>query len=302
LVGRAFTPPLVDALRPTIESCVTKLLDRVAGNRSIDAIADFASPLPTAVIGEMLGVPAEVRKRLSKWSVVMSASLEPTAFPALLDSFSTAQRALFASLKQIVAERRREPRDDLISRWVAAQEQGDVLSDREIVSLCNLTFFLGYETTVDFLGNALNALLQHPEQLALLRAQPALIETAVEELLRFDSPVQSNARVALRDLEIAGRTIRAGQTVVALLGAANRDPVEFPHPDVLDITRRPNRHVAFGRGIHACLGALLARLEARVALPAILDRFPNLHLSREPARRRPTFVTRGFSSLPLAIA
>jgi cytochrome P450 len=302
LVQKAFTPRMVEQLRPRIIAIVGELLDRMAERSgAVDLIGDFAYPLPVVIIAELLGVPAEDRVKFHAWSGVVAASLDPLISESLASQVGDARDALHAYLRGIIAERRRAPRADLISALVAVEEQGDVLSEPELVIMCTLVLIAGHETTVNLIGNGMLALLRHPDELARLRADAALITSAVEELLRFDSPVQLTARIALENLQVGGRTIERGQWVLALLGAANHDPAQFPDPEKLDLTRTPNNHVAFGRGIHFCLGAPLARLEAQIAIAALVRRYPTLTLAGEPVRRN-QITLRGLSSLPVATA
>jgi cytochrome P450 len=302
LVQKAFTPRMIEQLRPRIASVVRELIDRVAtGGGSFDVIADLAYPLPVVVIAELLGVPPEDRETFRDWSADLAASLDPLVSADLMQRATQARDGLHAYLRTIIAERRRAPRSDLISALVAVEERGDILSEPELVVMCNLLLIAGHETTVNLIGNGVLALLQHPDQLALLRESPGLIGTAVEELLRFDSPVQMTARVASEPLEIGGQRIEAGQFVLPLLGAANRDALQFAEPDRLDLTRNPNPHVGFGRGIHFCLGAPLARLEGQMAIGALVQRFPKLELAGTPVRRD-QITLRGLKSLPVAIS
>jgi cytochrome P450 len=304
LVSRAFTPRMVDRLRPRIESIVADLLDRLgrlAGAGETDLVADFAYPLPVVVIAEMLGVPARDRARFQEWSSVLVRGLDPFVDAATQDTVLDARDALLDYLRGIVAERRAEPADDLVTGLIAAGEKGDVLSEAELLTMCNLLLVAGHETTVNLIGNGTVALLRHPDQLDRLRREPALARTAVEELLRYGSPVQWTGRVVARERELGGRRLLPHQSVVGILGAANRDPEVFADPDGLDLGRDPNPHLAFGRGIHFCLGAPLARLEAQVALPLLLERFPDLRLAGEP-EPRPTWNLRGVARLPVALA
>jgi cytochrome P450 len=304
LVQKAFTPRMVEQLRPRIASIVRELLDRVASSgevRSFDVIGDLAYPLPVVVIAELLGVPPEDRETFRDWSADLAASLDPLVSDDLLQRATESRHALHAYLRSIIAERRRAPRSDLISALVAVEERGDILSEPELVVMCNLLLIAGHETTVNLIGNGVLALLHHPEQLALLRESPGLIGTAVEELLRFDSPVQMTGRLVSEPLEIGGQRIEAGQFVLPLLGAANRDPLQFGEPDRLDLRRSPNPHVGFGRGIHFCLGAPLARLEGQMAIGALVQRFPKLALAGTP-ERRDQITLRGLKSLPVSIS
>ncbi len=302
LVQKAFTPRMIEQLRPRIVAIVGELLDRIAERSDlVDLIGDLAYPLPVVVIAELLGVPAEDRVKFHAWSAVVAANLDPLVPETVASQVADAREALHAYLRGIIAQRRREPRADLISALVAVEEQGDVLSEPELVIMCTLLLIAGHETTVNLIGNGMLALLRHPDELARLRADPSLIGSAVEELLRFDSPVQLTARIATERVEIGGQPIEAGQWILPLLGAANHDPAQFLDPEKLDLSRTPNNHVAFGRGIHFCLGAPLARLEGQIALGALVRRFANLTLAGEPVRRN-QITLRGLSSLPVAIS
>lgn len=292
LVNRAFTPRMVEGLAPRIERLVGELLDAAEPAGGMELISSLAYPLPVTVIAEMLGVPAEDHDRFARWSAVLAASLDPVVDD--VDAVFDARDALFDYFRGIIALRRKDPRDDLLTALLGAE-----MSEQELLSMCNLLLIAGHETTVNLIGNGLLTLFRHPEQLALLRGRPDLMESAVEELLRYDSPVQLTGRVALEDVEWDGRAIKALTPVVSILGAADRDPMVFDDPDVLDLARSPNPHLAFGRGIHFCLGAPLARLEARIAFRQLLERFPALRLAGEP-ELRPTIVLRGLSQLPVA--
>ena len=302
LVQKAFTPRMIESLRPRILAVVGELLDRIAAKEGpIDLIAELAYPLPVVVIAELLGVPAEDRVKFQEWSGVMAASLDPLVAPELMERVPVARDALHAYLRGIIAERRREPRADLISALVAVEERGEVLSEPELVVMCTLLLIAGHETTVNLIGNGMLALLRNPDELTRLRADTTLVQSAVEELLRYDSPVQMTGRIALEPVEIGGHTVEAGQWILPLLGAANHDPGQFAEPSRLDITRNPNAHVAFGRGIHFCLGAPLARLEGQIAIGSLVRRFPNLTLAGEPKRRN-QITLRGLETLPVTVA
>lgn len=300
LVQKAFTPRMIDGLRPRIVAIVRELLDRLEdrGTADVDLIADLAYPLPVVVIAELLGVPPEDRSSFHQWSSVVAASLDPLISAEREAAAEGARRELHAYLRGIIAQRRREPRADLISALVAVEEQGEKLSEPELVIMCTLLLIAGHETTVNLIGNGTLALLNHPDALAELRQQPELVGTAIEELLRFDSPVQLTARVAREPLTIADQAIDAGTFVLILLGAANRDERQFAQPDELNLSRTPNPHVAFGRGIHFCLGAPLARLEGQIVLQALVQRFPRLRLAGPPVRRDQVTL-RGLKSLPV---
>ena len=308
LVQKAFTPRMVDQLRPRIIAIIGELLQRIAErDGQFDLIADLAYPLPVVVIAELLGVPPEDRSVFHDWSAVLAASLDPLVSAELMARVYPAREALHTYLRGIIAQRRREPKSDLISALVSVEEptlkrgaRGDVLNEPELVVMCTLLLIAGHETTVNLIGNGMLALLQHRDQLERLQRSPELIGTAVEELLRFDSPVQMTGRLLTQPVEIGGHTIEAGNWVLPLLGAANRDPLQFADPDRLDIGRNPNPHVGFGRGIHFCLGAPLARVEGQLAIGALLRRFPKLELAGEPVRRN-QITLRGLSSLPVSV-
>lgn len=301
LVNKAFTPATVARLRPRIQALVDGILDQAAGRGRLEVIAELAYPLPVTVIAEMLGVPPADYQIFKMWSATLVASLDPLRAGEVRDQAFEARDALAQYLSGVVEQRRQQPGEDLISALLAVEHQGEVLTHRELLVMCNLLLVAGHETTVNLIGNGLQALLAHPEQLQLLQREPGLIESAVEELLRFDSPVQLTGRVVAEDLSLAGVEMRAGQFVVVLLGAANRDPEQFPDPDRLDLGRQPNHHLAFGRGIHFCLGAPLARVEGQVAIGSLVRRFPRLRLDGEPVQRD-TVTLRGLESLPVALA
>jgi cytochrome P450 len=299
LVQKAFTPRMVEQLRPRIGAIVRELIDRIATRGGpFDIITDLAYPLPVVVIAELLGVPPEDRETFRDWSAALAASLDPLVSQEAAQRATEARDALHGYLRAIIAERRRAPRSDLISALVAVEERGEILSEPELVVMCTLLLIAGHETTVNLIGNGMFALIDHPQQYAQLRETPGLIGSAVEELVRFDSPVQLTARIAAVPLEMGGQHIEAGQWVLPLLGAANRDPNVFTNPEQLDLTRMPNPHVGFGRGIHFCLGAPLARLEGQVAIAALVQRFRTLELAGSPVRRD-QITLRGLKSLPV---
>lgn len=297
LVGKAFTPATVAGLRPRIQTIVDELLDKVQG-READLVRDFAYPLPAIVICEMLGIPLEVRDQFKQWSndiVGFVSAGQVTALKA-----DTAQRsvaALTECFRDLSEQRRQHPCEDLISALVIAEEKGDKLTEDELFSMCVQLFFAGFETTEGLIGNGLLALMRNPDQLEKLQDNPSLIGTAVEEFLRYDNSVQRQARVASVDLEIRGQRIHKGQYLLLFIGAANRDPAQFPDPDRLDISRRENKHVAFGHGIHFCIGAPLARLEAEIAINTILRRFPTLRLMSQSLQWEELLALRKLKSL-----
>ncbi len=293
LVSSAFTPRRVQALRPAIERMVDDLLDGVDG--PADFVGTFAFPLPVNVIGELLGVPAADRAQfqtlIRDWSQVLDVIT-----PEVLATADPAARVVRDYLAGLAAERRLRPQDDLISALVAAEEEGDRLTEDELLTMAALLFAAGFETTTNLLANGLVALLEHPEQIPALASAP---EPAVEELLRFDSPVQLVGRVAWESTVIGGVAIEPGTRIVAYLGAGNHDPARFASPERLDLGRADNAPLSFGGGIHYCLGAPLARLEAQLAFPALLRRYPGLTLTGG-AERRDSLTLRGFTRLDVA--
>jgi pimeloyl-[acyl-carrier protein] synthase len=302
LVSRAFTPRVVEEMRPHIQEIVDGLLDRVEGSGGMDVIEDLAYPLPVRVICEMLGVPTSDQEVFRQWSADIARSLDAALFPAdsgVAERGQEASDALKEYFRSLIAVRRKHPQPDLLSALIAAEEQGDKLSEAELLSTCVLLLIAGHETTVNLIGNGLLALLQHPAELRKLADGPALIQTGVEELLRYDGPVQRTSRMTMADVEIGGKQIPKGRVVVAAIGAANRDPAYFSDPERLDVARKDNRHIAFGFGIHFCLGASLARIEGQVAIGTLLRRMPTLKLVSETPEWRESSVLRGLKTLPV---
>ena len=301
LVSSVFTPRRVADLRPVIQRIVDAHLDAVADREQFDLIADLAFPLPFTVISEMLGMPESDRDQLRDWSHTLVRILDFTIGPDELRECVLAGEAMREHLAEVIEWKRRNPGDDLLTALIRAEDGGDVLSDTELLDQVNVLFIAGHETTVNLIGNGTWALLQHPEQLALLRDDPSVEATAIDELLRYDSPVQMSRRIALEPIEIGGESIEAGTFVLTCLGSANRDAAVFgPTADQLDL-RRPDaaRHLSFGSGTHHCLGASLARLEGLVAITSLLRRFPDLRAIGEPAWNG-RLVLRGADSLLLA--
>jgi len=302
LVSQAFTPRVIERMRSHIQEIVDRLLDRAQNAKAMDVIEDLAYPLPVTVICEMLGVPTEAHAGIRQWSADIARSLDAIGMPSdegVVKRGRLARQAMLDYFRGIIPERRQNPRDDLLSLLIAAEEQGDKLTEGELLITCNLLFVAGHETTVNLIGNGLFALLNHPDQLDKLRENPTLIPSVVEELLRYDSPVQRTARITNTDVELDGRKIAKGSMVIAAIGAANRDPAHFPDPDRLDITRRDNRHIAFGFGIHFCLGAPLARLEGQIAIGTLLLRMPGLKLATSAPEWRESSTLRGLKALPV---
>jgi cytochrome P450 len=297
LVSQAFTPRMVESLRPRIQLLVDELLDAVVETGEMDVLADLAYPLPTVVICELLGVPASDREKFKGWSADASRMLDGYLDQAAMDKGLVAGMYLFQYFTDLVDARRKEPRDDLLSALLAAETSGDHLTHAELLSTATLLFVAGFETTMNLLGNGTLALLRNPDQLERMRRDPSLVRTGVEELLRYDGPVHVTARIATQDVEIGGETVREGEQAVAILGAANRDPAQFGEPDRLDVARTPNRHLAFGGGPHFCLGAALARLEGQIAFATLLRRLPDLELATASPAYRDHYVIRGVTEL-----
>ena len=299
LVNRAFTRRAVNALEPHIRGVLGTLLDDIEDPAGFDLMEAVANPLPVIVIAEMLGVAPEDRAQFRQWSNRRARLLEPTLDAREREAGRAAGEALDAYFRSIIEARRTEPRDDIISALVHAEEAGDSLTEREMVNMLRLLLVAGNETTTNLIGNGMLALLRHPELLRALRDAPGLIPTAVEELLRFDSPVQTDFRGALEDCDVNGSPVQRGDNIIALIGAANHDPAVFDSPDRLDFERREGSHISFGRGIHHCLGAPLARLEGRIALEMLLERFPSMRLLSERPAFRSSIILRGLRSLPI---
>jgi len=300
LVNKAFTPRRVASLRQHIEGIVDELLGAVKGRGAMDVIADFAAPLPAIVIAELLGVPRQDYPQFKAWSNDLISLAGGMNREDAIGRFRRGLDALLGYLGEIISARRREPRDDLISALITAQEAHDALTDAELLATSNLLLLAGHETTTNLIGNGLLALLRHPAELERLRAEPALLRSAIEEMLRYDSPVQATVRIPVEEIELSGQRIAAGALVVVGIGAANRDPEVFPDPDRFDVARSENRHLSFGFGSHFCLGAPLARLEAEIAFHRLLECFPHLRLEKADVTYRPNVVLRGLTALPVA--
>lgn len=300
LVSRQFASPVAEQVRPWAHQCVDEALDRAAATGGLDLVEDLAQHVPVTVINRLLGVPVEDWPRSRYWTRFLMLSVDPLAMPdpVRVAGYRAAEEDFLEYIGRLVAMRRREPRDDLISALVATGEREDALDEGELLSMLELLLLAGQETTVGLIGNGVLALLRHPDQMELLRDHPELLESAVEELLRYDSPGQFALRVAREEVELGGRRIDAGDLVVGVLGAANRDPEQFAEPERLDLARSPNPHLSFGRGVHFCLGAPLARVEARVAIGELVRRFPDVRLAGEPVRSE-SIIMRTLAALPL---
>ncbi len=301
LVSKAFTPRAVENLRPRIQEIVDNLLDGLEGQGGFDLVDSIAYPLPVIVIAEMLGVPPEDRAQFKKWSDDVVATLGGPFTPK--DVFQRARQSIeemATYISHVIADRRAHPREDLISGLIAAEEEGQVLSEEEIFATTILLLVAGNETTTNLIGNCVVALLRNPDQLEYLRADLSRMPAAVEELLRFAGPVQATARVAKEDIDLGGQVVKEGQVAFAFLAAANRDPAKFAEPDRLDLSRNPQDHLSFGDGIHFCLGAPLARAEAQITLRALLERYPHIEFAGDPTWGG-TFIIRGVKHLPLRV-
>ena len=299
LVHKAFTPRMVEQLRTTIQTITDRLLDSAQANDEMDIIADLAYPLPVTVIAEMIGVPEADYDRFHGWSDALARSLDLVEDEAIYNRAGDAAAEFTTYLRELADRRRVEPGQDLLSALVAVEEEGDRLTEAELYATCALLLVAGHETTINLIGNGTLALLQNRPQWDLLCAQPELAKTAVEELLRYDSPVQLTSRLVMQPLTIGEQDFQPGQFVSVMLGSANRDTAVFANADQLDITRKPNPHLAFGAGIHYCLGAPLARLEGQIAFTTLSRRFPNLRLADPTPRYRENYILRGLEALPV---
>ena len=305
LIAGAFARGHVERLRPRVAELADRLADRVADAGSdggvVDLIAEYAEPLPVEVIAELLGVPPPDRRLLRPWSNAIVKMYEYEVSDAQRSAAERASAEFVEYLRALVTERRRAPGDDLISSLIAeVDSDGARLTEDELITTGTLLLNAGHEASVNVVGNGVSALLTHPDQLADLRSDDALVPSAVEELIRYDSPLQLFERTALADTAVGDVVVEKGQKIAALLGAANRDPAVFAEPDRFDVRRDPNPHVGFGAGIHFCVGAPLARVELQASLRTLLARFPRLALYAAPPRR-PEFVIRGVRSLPVTI-
>lgn len=295
LAGRAFTPRRVQQLREPIRRTADQLLDALGAHGTTDLVASYTAPLPITVICDLLGIPEGDRLDFRQWTDGLMAP-----DPARPHAAKEAMAAMLGFLTRLVEAKRREPADDLLSDLIAVRDEGDRLGEEELMSLAFLILFAGYENTVQLIGNAVLALLRHPDQLAALRKDPERLPAAVEELARYEGPMLlAMRRFPVEDVTIAGVTVPAGETVWVSLSAADRDPARFPDPDRLDLSRDAAGHLALGHGIHYCLGAPLARAETEIALAALLERFPELALAEADVTWRPSLRARGLVKLPV---
>lgn len=305
LVSQAFTPRMVEQLEPRIREVANELLDNVASAGTVDIVDAFTHPLPVIMIAEILGVPAADRDRFRVWSDAVVSTLG-TGAAAGRTVAEDAPPELFEELREyleaMVERRRADPRNDLISALIQARDAEDRLTSLELFQMLVLLLVAGNETTTNLISNAIIEFMNHPAELARLREQPDLLPTAIEEVMRYSSPVQATIRRATRDVELSGKSISRGQPIIVWIGSSNRDVDAFPEPDRFDIARTPNRHLGFGLGIHFCLGAPLARLEAKIALETLLARFSSFERAdREPLPRVPTFIMHGVRKLPIRV-
>jgi cytochrome P450 len=301
LVAKAFTPRMIESLRPVIQRVTDELLDQAEAKGHMELIGEFAFPLPAIIIATMLGVSPEDREQFNRWS---------SYFGRLLDGGDFSLESIFEAVtevsdfldyfRSIMHARRAAPKDDLMQAMIDAEEQGDALSEEELLGNCILILAAGHGTTTHLIGNGTLALLRHPDQAQVLREKPALIQNAVTELLRYDSPVQLTSRHAKEALQIGGKQVNSGQEVIMLLGAANHDREQFADPDRLLLARQENRHLSFGLGVHFCLGAPLARVEGEIAFSTLFKRFPNLRMETDEVKWQQSVVFRGLRELPVS--
>jgi cytochrome P450 len=303
LVSKAFTPRTIEQLTERIQTLIEEHLDACAGAREVDLIRALAFPLPFRVISEMLGMPDTDTDQLREWSGLLVRSLEPVADPDTLRAIAAAGESMNELMADVIAWKRANPAHDLLSALIAAEEHGDVLSDTELADQVALLYIAGHETTVNLIGNGIFALLQHDDQRRRLQDDPTLTGNAIEEFLRYDPPVQMTRRITVRDTVVADQQVEAGSFVVLVLASANRDPQHFgPTAAQLDISRpEASQHLAFGGGVHYCLGAALARLEARLAIATLLHRYPNLALAGTP-QWNGRINLRGLDHLPVVLS
>lgn len=300
LISKAFTPRMIENLRDRIQEITDELLDQTTGQKNMNLIDDFAFPLPIIVICEMLGIPTEDRDKFRIWS----NSMIEGANGEYAQDIQRHMNDFVQYLSKRFAELRENPEDDLISKLITSEEKEDKLTEKELYGIVSLLIIAGHETTVNFIGNSIMALLNNPDQLSLLQRQPELIKPAIEETLRYNDPVEfSTSRWAGEDLEFKGQSIRKGDLVIVILNSANHDPEQFEDPEILDITREKSKHLAFGKGIHACLGVPLARLEGEIAISSFFKRYPNAQLNIEPdaLEWREGMIVRGVKELPILL-
>lgn len=301
LVSYAFTPKIVQAMHDEIVTIANELLDAIDTTNPFNFMSAFAQPFPVQVINKILGLSAENYAQLKAWADALAPVMEPTISRRKKELANTAVIEMSAYLQTQIAGHRRQPATSLLDRLIAVEDAGDSLTEEEMVANLVLLFIAGHETTTNLIGNGLLALLRHPDQMALLREHPGYLPTAVEEFLRYDGPANINGRSVYTDISVGEKTIHAGDLVLCMLGAANRDSAVFANPNKLDITRQPNPHVTFGGGAHYCVGAPLARLEAQIAFQQILNRWRTIELDESQVRWRDLINLRGLEQLPLFV-
>ncbi len=300
LIHKTFTSRMIERMRERAHSLVNEYLDEVQKKGHFDLIADLAYPLPSTIIFELLGIPLDLREPIKSSSETIASfvgMVPPTS--EQLQHMAGSLHRVADLLRPIIAERREHPKNDLLSLMVQAEENGEQLSEQELIILITMLLFAGHETTTNLIGNGVLALLRHPDQFALLKSDLSLVPQAVEEMLRYDPPVQMVARFLTEDVEFGGKAMQKGQRILIGLAASGRDPEHFANADRFDITRKPERTLSFGYGIHFCLGAPLARLESQIALTELVKRLPNLRLASNTVEWRPSIAMRGLKSLPL---
>lgn len=302
LVSKAFTPRRVAALRPRLEALADETLERLASRGEVELVHEFAYPFPVTAIAELLGVPVEDHERFHAWTSDLVQILDPFQGQGGAEPMRRATRELYAYFRSLLEARRREPRDDLMTAMLHAEEDGQKLDENDLLALCVLLLAAGHETTANLIGNSVVTLLRHPGERKRLHDDPTLLPTAVNELLRFESPIQLTDRAIVEDFELGGRVFKKGQLVGIGIAAANRDPRQFEDPDRLDLGRDPNAHVALGHGSHFCLGSQLAKLETEVALGALLRRYPDFRGSSDPPSWRRSMLLRGPATLPIKLS
>jgi pimeloyl-[acyl-carrier protein] synthase len=301
-MNNVFTTRRIEMMRGYIQQVVNDMLDATRESGRMDVIRDFAYPLPATIIAEMLGVPHQDRDQLKKWSDEYASMLGSFQYiPDRVEETLQNMQDMNDYFQRIIEEHRQDPRDDLISALIGVQEKHVSFTDNALITNCILLIAAGQETTTNVIGNAVLTLVRYPEQLARLQESPELITSAVEEILRYESPAQYTARKATENMEIGGKKIQQGQIVMLIMGAANRDPQQFPDPGRFDLSRKENRHLAFGYAAHFCLGAPLARLEAQIAIKTIFQRFPHLKLVDKRAQWRENINLRGLAALPIVL-
>lgn len=306
LLGAGFAMPVIQGLEPRIRQVVDLLADQLdeqlQSNRQADVIASFAMMVPAMVILDMIGAPQSMLPSLKAWSDDMLLFIgSAQGVPDKYERARSGAQNMSAYFRELIAQRRVQPCDDMISRLIAARDNDEALSEDELVASCMLMLFGGHETTTNLIGNAVHALINHPEQRAKLIARPDLIGSTIEEVLRFDGPSNSSARIVVTDHELGGKRLEAGQRVFAMINAGNRDASQFDRAECFDIERTPNRHLSFGQGIHFCMGASLARLEGRIALGTLIRRFPSLGLiDSDPPEWTNAMIMRGLRRLPVS--